>query len=376
MIKIDDLYETTLLLDVDKCKRNIRNLVQKAQQNKVLFRPHFKTHQSHEIGRWFREEGVQAITVSSLKMASFFAKDGWNDITVAIPVNNREKVRINQLARNIHLNLLVADVEGIKHLAQIAEFPINVWIKIDTGYHRTGVPYDDENMIQSIIHIAEGQKMLHFVGFLTHAGNSYHCRSNDEILNLHKATTKIMCQLKEKYSNNTREIKISVGDTPTCSVAEDFSMVDEIRPGNFVFYDTMQVQISACTPEDIAVAVACPVVAKHKDRNELIIIGGGIHLSKDFILNKDGSKNYGDMVFLHSRGWSNSVQGCFLSKLSQEHGTLQVTDEVFEKIHTGDMVGVLPVHSCMTVNLLGKYTTLEGQIIDYFDLRKDYLNII
>jgi D-serine deaminase-like pyridoxal phosphate-dependent protein len=375
MIKIDDLYETTLLLDVDKCKKNIRNLVLKAQNNSVLFRPHFKTHQSIEIGRWFREEGVQAITVSSLKMASFFAADGWNDITVAIPVNTREKVRINQLAQKIHLNLLFADTEGIKHLAQIAEFPINVWIKIDTGYHRTGVPHDDENMIQSIIHIAEEHKLLHFAGFLTHAGNSYHCKSNEEILHLHKETTNIMCRLKEKYSNSIREIKISVGDTPTCSVAEDFSMVDEIRPGNFVFYDTMQVQISACTPEDIAVAVACPVVAKHKDRNEIIIIGGGIHLSKDFILNSDGKKNYGDLVFLDSVGWGNPVQGCFLSKLSQEHGTLQVTDEVFEKIHTGDMVGVLPVHSCMTVNLLGKYTTLEGQNIDYFDLRKDYLNI-
>lgn len=375
MIKIHDLYETTLLLDVDKCKKNIRTLVLKAQNNRVLFRPHFKTHQSIEIGRWFREEGVQAITVSSLKMASFFAADGWNDITVAIPVNTREKVRINQLAQKIHLNLLVADAEGIKHLAQIAEFPINVWIKIDTGYHRTGVPHDDENMIQSIIHIAEENKLLHFAGFLTHAGNSYHCKSNDEILHLHKETTIIMCRLKEKYSNSIREIKISVGDTPTCSVAEDFSMVDEIRPGNFVFYDTMQVQISACTPEDIAVAVACPVVAKHKDRNEIIIIGGGIHLSKDFILNSDGKKNYGDLVFLDSVGWGNPVQGCFLSKLSQEHGTLQVTDEVFEKIHTGDMVGVLPVHSCMTVNLLGKYTTLEGQNIDYFDLRKDYLNI-
>lgn len=375
MIKIDDLYETTLLLDVDKCKKNIRNLVLKAQNNSVLFRPHFKTHQSIEIGRWFREEGVQAITVSSLKMASFFAADGWNDITVAIPVNTREKVRINQLAQKIHLNLLVADEEGIKYLAQIAEFPINVWIKIDTGYHRTGVPHDDENMIQSIIHIAEEHKLLHFAGFLTHAGNSYHCKSNVEILHLHKETTNIMCRLKEKYSNNIREIKISVGDTPTCSVAEDFSMVDEIRPGNFVFYDTMQVQISACTPEDIAVAVACPVVAKHKDRNEIIIIGGGIHLSKDFILNEDGKKNYGDLVFLDSVGWGNPVQGCFLSKLSQEHGTLQVTDEVFEKIHTGDIVGVLPVHSCMTVNLLGKYTTLEGQNIDYFDLRKDYLNI-
>ena len=197
--------------------------------------------------------------------------------------------------------------------------------------------------------------------------------ADDEILELHITTTEILYHLKEKYKSLYPDIKISVGDTPTCSVADDFSLVDEIRPGNFVFYDTMQVQISACTSDDIAVVVACPVVAKHKDRNEIIIIGGGIHLSKDFIVNDRGQKNYGDLVFLESNGWSKPIEGCFLSKLSQEHGTLQVTDDVFEKIHTGELVGILPVHSCMTANLIGKYTTLTGNTIDYFDIRKDYL---
>ena len=45
----------------------------KARSAHVRFRPHFKTHQSLEIGRWFREFGVDAITVSSVGMAAFFA---------------------------------------------------------------------------------------------------------------------------------------------------------------------------------------------------------------------------------------------------------------------------------------------------------------
>jgi D-serine deaminase-like pyridoxal phosphate-dependent protein len=370
---IADLCEPTLLLDEARCRNNIKQMVKKARQSKVLFRPHFKTHQSHEIGRWFRQEGVKAITVSSLKMASFFAEDGWKDITVAIPVNTREKHRINDLAKKVNLHLLVADITSILNLDKIVDHPINVWIKIDTGYHRTGLLHDDDVMIKFIVNLIEKSKLLRFAGFLTHAGNSYYCRSNDEILELHITTTEILYHLKEKYKSLYPDIKISVGDTPTCSVADDFSLVDEIRPGNFVFYDTMQVQISACTSDDIAVVVACPVVAKHKDRNEIIIIGGGIHLSKDFIVNVRGQKNYGDLVFLESNGWSKPIEGCFLSKLSQEHGTLQVTDDVFEKIHTGELVGILPVHSCMTANLIGKYTTLTGNTIDYFDIRKDYL---
>ena len=71
----------------------------KAHANRLVFRPHFKTHQSHLIGQWFREEGVTKITASSLSMAAYFAEDGWDDITVAFPVNIREMDTINELAR-------------------------------------------------------------------------------------------------------------------------------------------------------------------------------------------------------------------------------------------------------------------------------------
>ncbi len=77
----------TLLLDEEKCRDNIRQMARKAADNNVVFRPHFKTHQSVEIGGWFREEGIEKITVSSLRMAKYFAGDGWKDILVAFPVN-------------------------------------------------------------------------------------------------------------------------------------------------------------------------------------------------------------------------------------------------------------------------------------------------
>lgn len=366
------LFQPTLLLDEKICRKNISNMVNKAATNNVLFRPHFKTHQSIEIGEWFRELGITAITVSSIKMATFFAEHGWKDITVAIPANSLEKDRINRLAKNITLNLITADIDGTKKLASILEYPVNFWIKIDVGYHRTGVLYDDYNVISSILEVVSKNKNLNFCGFLTHAGQSYHCRDKSEIIKVHNESTTILLDLKKKYISQFPHLKISVGDTPTCTVADDFTMVDEIRPGNFVFYDIMQVQISACEKKDIAVAIACPVVAKHSDRNEIIVIGGGIHFSKDFIERSDGNKSFGDLVVLDENGWSAPIEGCFMSKLSQEHGTIFVSDEVFHQIEVGDIVGILPVHSCMTANLMGGYTTLSGKKLDYFDIRKEY----
>ena len=63
----------TFVVDPVICRRNIARMADKARGAGLKFRPHFKTHQSAAIGAWFREEGVTAITVSSVSMARYFA---------------------------------------------------------------------------------------------------------------------------------------------------------------------------------------------------------------------------------------------------------------------------------------------------------------
>ncbi|MCD6346711.1 MAG: alanine racemase, partial [Bacteroidales bacterium] len=93
----------TLLIDEEKVKRNINRMLAKARDHACTLRPHFKTHQSVEIGEWFRDKGVEKITVSSFDMALKFASAGWNDITVAFPVNILEISKINIIASTIDL---------------------------------------------------------------------------------------------------------------------------------------------------------------------------------------------------------------------------------------------------------------------------------
>ncbi len=370
---LNTLTVPALLIDERKCRHNIRRMADKALQHNIRLRPHFKTHQSRQIAGWFREAGTDCITVSSLRMAEYFAADGWDDITVAFPVNLPEHDRINRLAERIRLNLLVADTEGAGLLSQVLKFPVGVWIKIDAGSRRTGVLPDDRDTIDTILDSVESSDNMSFRGFLTHAGHSYSCRSRDEILRVHRESVALMARVAADYRSAWPRLEISTGDTPTCSVADDFSDVNEIRPGNYVFYDLMQAVITSCSKQDISVAVACPVVAKHNDRNEIILYGGAIHFAKDSIVTDGGITIYGELVQVNSGSWSEPLEGCYLSKLSQEHGTLKVTEKVFKEINVGEMVAILPVHSCMTANLLAGYTTLGGDRLDYFDIRKDYL---
>ena len=129
----------TLIIDTLKVKRNIEKMLRKTVESKVVFRPHFKTHQSAEIGRLFREKGIIKITVSSVSMAEYFANHGWNDITIAFPVNLLEINEINRLVSDISLNLLVESSFSARFLNEHLTNCVGIFIKIDTGYHRTGI---------------------------------------------------------------------------------------------------------------------------------------------------------------------------------------------------------------------------------------------
>jgi D-serine deaminase-like pyridoxal phosphate-dependent protein len=355
-----------LFLDEERCVRNIQKMADKAKRNNVVFRPHFKTHQSLEIGRWFKEVGVTKITVSSLEMATYFSSE-WNDITVAFPVNILEIDTINQLASKIQLNLLIESLDTLDFLKNHLIHPVQFFIKVDIGYHRTGIAPENTDLIDNILTQAQGTK-LNFLGFLGHAGHSYGCKTEEQIMKIHTDSIEILKNLKSNYQENYPELILSTGDTPTCSVAEDFTEVDEIRPGNFVFYDLTQNNISSNTIDEIAVAVACPVVAKHPERNELVVYGGGIHFAKDRFEHPIFGTTFGLPVQSSGTTWNAPMKNVYVKSLSQEHGIVSMEKDQIAHFELGDIVYILPVHSCMTGHAMKKYVSIkDGRIIERFN---------
>lgn len=358
-----EIIRPTLVVDKEVCLRNIENMVQKAANHKVRFRPHFKTHQSAEIGDWYRFFGVNCITVSSVRMAEYFAANGWADITLAFPVNLLEIDNINRLAASIKLNVLVESKEAASALAEKISFSIGIFIEIDTGYNRTGIASSKINVINSVLkRIAENQKLT-FKGFLSHTGHTYSTKSTNEIFSRHFDALLKLKSLKQKYKKDFPDLEISLGDTPSASICTTFEGVDEIRPGNFVFYDLMQQNLGVCIMEDIAVRLVCPVISKHLSRNEIIVYGGAVHLSKDSIINVNGKKMYGRVIIRKDKEKKLLKPLNYVSNLSQEHGTLKVTQKQFENFQIGDLIEVIPVHACLTANLIGHYQTTDGEII-------------
>lgn len=354
-----------LLLNEKIAKQNLEVMVGKFRNAGVEFRPHFKTHQSRQLGRWFRDAGVKSITVSSLAMARYFAGDGWDDITVAFPVNIRRMDLIRDLAQRVNLHLLVEDPESVAALGVEKELKVSVWIKIDVGTGRTGIPYHAIEQIENVISAISKFGNLQFSGFLAHPGHTYSAGNIEEINEIHLESVQRMTGLKERFGRQFPALRISLGDTPSAGVATDFTGIDEFRPGNFIFYDLMQEHLGACGIEDIAICMACPIVALHPDRKEIVIHGGAVHFGKES-LSSGGRVHFGLVVANDEQNWrSREIHG-FLTALSQEHGIVHMEEQFMKQYKVGDLLTILPVHSCLTADAMGRIYGLEGILYDHF----------
>ncbi|MBK8048604.1 MAG: hypothetical protein IPK16_16675 [Anaerolineales bacterium] len=77
---------------------------------------------------------------------------------------------------------------------------------------------------------------------------------------------------------------------------------------------------------------------------------------------------FGRVALFTESGWGAPIEGAWLRSLSQEHGIVQAEPaayaEVLGRLQVGDLLAVVPIHSCLTADLLKHYATLDGCTID------------
>lgn len=342
------------LVDRTKCLNNIEAIALKCKNQNIKLRPHFKTHQSVEVGELFKKFDVSSITVSSVDMANFFANNGWTDITIAFPVYPQMAKSINQLAASVKLGILFSSLKNLSKTYELITQKVDVYIEVDVGHGRSGVQTNNTREIAMMLSFIEQNKNLSFRGFLTHDGQTYKATSATEVARIYKRS---MCQLgglKQFWKESYPDLIVSYGDTPSASTIDDFWGIDELRAGNFVYYDLMQNRIGSCGIQSIAAALIAPVVDINSSRAEALIHAGAVHLSKEFIKNDDGSECFGLLCPFNAstQEWGKPFENVYVKSLSQEHGVVAFDSVNIPPFAVGDLVAVLPIHSCLTANLM------------------------
>jgi D-serine deaminase-like pyridoxal phosphate-dependent protein len=370
-ITIDQLATPALLLDLDVLEKNLQRMQNLATKNRVSLRPHIKTHKCIEIAKRQQTLGARGITVSTFYEAEQFAAVGFNDITWALPMPAVYAEKVIELANKITFRVVIDSVETktvLLKAAALAKNPVHVWLKVDCGYHRAGVD-PSSTYAEDLACSLSKSDAIQFDGILTHAGHSYFAHSMEEIVEIAEQERSLMVNFAQWLrGNNITVPAISVGSTPTATLAEKLDGVSEIRPGNYVFFDYMQTQLGVCNIGDCALTVLSSIISHQPEGTHFVTDAGALSLSKDAgATHLRNDMGMGTIYEDYERKRLFAHLDVQIQSLSQEHGIIKVDkhSSIEDRFKVGERVRILEHHSCLTVANFDYYYVVRGnEVVD------------
>ena len=364
----------SLVLDVERVRRNAERMSERIKRLGATLRPHVKTHKCMEVARIQTGGEAGGITGSTLAEARAFATHGFKDITYAVPIEPGKFVEALELSRLCERFALITDDVSIPPLLDEAArrrgLTLDLFLKVDCGYHRCGVEPDRPEALE-IPRRIDAASHLRFAGILTHAGHSYHARSREELLAIARHERDLMTEFAARLRSDGIAVPVvSVGSTPTAMHFDHLEGVDEARPGNYIFFDAFQATLGSCAFADCALTVLAAVVHRDRARRKVVLDAGAIALSKDRgAVELDSSCGYGRVLDLEGAETELRV-----GSLSQEHGEVLVGDDrLLDLLHVGARVRVLANHSCLAAAQHTHYHVLEGtHIVDRWEIQQGW----
>lgn len=376
---IENLATPCVLIERRRLRHNLEQMQAKATANRVALRPHVKTHKSTALAKRQRAQGAQGITVAKVAEAEAFVDAGFEDVRLAYTIVGRGKhERLQTLRDRARISFCVDTLEGAQAASAVyaaASNPAEVLLEVDAGYGRCGVLWNAASSVRLARKIA-ALPGLNLVGILTHAGHAYRGPADGESQaeTLHRIATEerdrmldFAGQLHEAGLASPDTFEISIGSTPTMAVFENNSRhgfsITEIRPGNYVFNDAIQVALGVATLHECALTVQATVVSKHRDsmgRERLFIDAGKKVFTTDTGYQTDG---YG--IILYNPSDMVPQPHARLTGLSEEHGWVSVLGGATFSV--GDRVRIVPNHACVVAHTQNQlYVVDDDEVVDTF----------
>ena len=172
---LDDLDTPCLLVDLDRLERNVAGWQATATEAGKRLRPHMKTHKTVEIARMQRAAGAAGITVAKVAEAELYVDAGFDDVVIAYPVAGIAKwARIAALAGRARIAVNVENptaARGLSDAAAAAGVTIGVWLDVDSGLGRCGVPAERQDDLIVLGRLARELPGLRLEGLTTYRGS-------------------------------------------------------------------------------------------------------------------------------------------------------------------------------------------------------------
>ena len=348
----------SVLIDVNKMERNLKEMADIAADAGVRLRPHVKTHKSPFLALRQLELGASGITVAKIGEAEVMADAGIKDIRIAYPIVGEPKLaRLAKLMERADVSISLDSVEAARGLSELGKRMgkrIPILLKINTGLYRVGILPEEALEVAEGIRPLEGVKL---VGILTHEGQVMKNNTWEGA----KASALEAGQMMVETAGRLRQAgfgidEVSVGSTPTARFIAYVPGVTEIRPGTYIFNDFNEMAVGVATEDTCSLTVLATVVSIPSDERA-ILDAGSKALTSDLI---------GPPSPRTGHGYVKGHPDITIARLTEEHGILSLTDAK-NKLEIGQQVEIIPNHVCPVVNLtdvmyLMKDDVCQGQV--------------
>lgn len=291
------------------------------------------------------------LTVAKLGEAEVYADAGFDDLLICYPLVGPLKLeRLASLAQRITVSTVVDNAAAAAEMSTAmlrAGIRLDVLLKLDVGMHRVGVVGHEVGQLAVTVAKLAGLRLR---GVCIHEGSVY----GEPDPARRRAIARNQVQSLVRTAQRLREQGlpidvVSCGATPSFRDVIDIEGVTEVRPGNYVFYDAMQVALGVVGPERCALSVLAAVVSRSADSRGIIDAG-----AKTLSLDR-GAHGLG---LLEGYGTILGQAGVRLENLSEEHGWLRLDGDL--PLAPGDRVRILPNHACAVVNNFDRLTAIDN----------------
>lgn len=333
---VSELETPSVLIDLDKMERNIAVMQARCDELGIRFRPHIKTHKIPDIARRQIEAGAVGIACQKVSEAEVFAAAGFRDIQIPYNIVGRRKTRrLAKLARQAEVTVTVdsrAVIDGIAEAARDEGVTISMMVELVSLGERTGTtPASALELAQHI----NATDNLRFAGVMIYPSDAAIRPRLLETLDLLKSA---------RIAVET----VSGGGSGASSDAHLLPELTELRVGTSIFWDWTCVAADRAGFDDCAMRVLATVVSANEPQRVIL---------------DSGSKAINSETMDGLYGYIEEYPAARLHKVNEEHGYVDFS-ACGALPQVGDIVHIIPVHTCVVTNLHNQLYGMRGDAIE------------